>query len=48
MYERKMKISGDPQPMKKECQGFIKNLKDKSKIELQDLLERQNKLLSNK
>ncbi|XP_044016453.1 DNA-directed RNA polymerase II subunit GRINL1A [Aphidius gifuensis] len=33
--------------MKKESQGYIDNLKNKNKTELQDLLERQNKLLAN-
>lgn len=33
--------------MKKESQGYIENLKNKNKTELQDLLERQNKLLAN-
>ncbi|XP_043279736.1 uncharacterized protein Polr2M [Venturia canescens] len=43
------KIPGDPVGrFKKESQGYIDNLENKQKFELQELLERQNKLLANK
>lgn len=41
-------IPGDLAPSKKEGQGYIDDLKTKTKLELQDILERQNKLLGNK
>ncbi|KAI4497081.1 hypothetical protein M0802_007827 [Mischocyttarus mexicanus] len=51
MYQKNIikKIPGNlPPPTKKENQGYIDNLANKSKIELEELLERQNKLLANK
>ncbi|XP_015191431.1 PREDICTED: uncharacterized protein LOC107074471 [Polistes dominula] len=51
MYSKKIikKVPGDlPPPTKKENQGYIDNLANKSKIELEEILERQNKLLANK
>lgn len=51
MYPKKIikKIPGDiPPPTKKENQGHIEDLANKSKIELEELLDRQNKMLTNK
>lgn len=51
MYPKRIikKIPGDiPPPAKKENQGHIDNLANKSKIELEELLDRQNKILANK
>lgn len=51
MFPKKIikKVPGDlPPPTKKENQGYIDNLANKSKIELEELLERQNKMLANK
>lgn len=51
MYQKKIinKVPGDlPPPPKKESQGYIEELKNKQKFELEELLERQNKILSNK
>ncbi|XP_014608996.1 PREDICTED: uncharacterized protein LOC106789364 [Polistes canadensis] len=51
MYPKKIikKVPGDlPPPTKKENQGYIDNLANKSKTELEELLERQNKMLANK
>lgn len=43
------KVPGDlPPPSRKENQGYIENLGSKQKFELEELLERQNKILSNK
>ncbi|XP_012277587.1 DNA-directed RNA polymerase II subunit GRINL1A [Orussus abietinus] len=49
MYKDKIvkRIPGDiPPPSKKEGQGYIDDLSNKQKWELQDLLERQNKLIA--
>lgn len=51
MYQKKIinKVPGDlPPPPKKENQGYIEDLRNKQKFELEELLERQNKILSNK
>lgn len=51
MYQKKIinKIPGNlPPPFKKENQGYIEDLGKKQKFELEELLERQNKILSNK
>ncbi|XP_076751046.1 RNA polymerase II subunit M [Xylocopa sonorina] len=51
MYPKKIinKIPGDlPSPPKKENQGYIEDLGRKSKLELEELLQRQDKILSNK
>lgn len=51
MYPKNIikKIPGDiPPPTKKENQGYIDNLTNKSKIELEELLARQDKILANK
>lgn len=51
MYQRKIikKIPGDIPPLsKKERQGHIDNLKEMQQFQLQELLERQNKILTNK
>ncbi|CAL7946055.1 unnamed protein product [Xylocopa violacea] len=51
MYQKKIinKIPGDlPSPPKKENQGYIEDLGKKSKFELEELLQRQDKILSNK
>ncbi|OAD59731.1 hypothetical protein WN48_08526 [Eufriesea mexicana] len=51
MYQKKVinKIPGDLPPLsKKESQGYIEDLRNKQKNELEELLERQNKILSNK
>ncbi|CAD1480829.1 unnamed protein product, partial [Heterotrigona itama] len=43
------KVPGDlPSPSRRENQGYIENLGSKQKFELEELLERQNKILSNK
>lgn len=43
------KIPGNlPPPSRKENQGYIEDLEKKAKFELEELLNRQNKLLSNK
>ncbi|XP_050448596.1 DNA-directed RNA polymerase II subunit GRINL1A [Cataglyphis hispanica] len=43
------KIPGDiPPHSKKESQGYIEDLEKKQKFELEELLERQNKILANK
>lgn len=43
------KIPGDiPPPSKKESQGYIDDLEKKPKFILEELLERQNKILANK
>ncbi|CAL1688413.1 unnamed protein product [Lasius platythorax] len=43
------KIPGDIPPYsKKESQGYIENLGEKQKFELEELLERQNKMFANK
>lgn len=43
------KIPGDiPSRSKKESQGYIEDLGKKQKFELEELLERQNKILANK
>ncbi|KOC66959.1 hypothetical protein WH47_12386 [Habropoda laboriosa] len=51
MYQKKVinKIPGNlPSPSKREKQGYIEDLAKKQKFELEELLERQNKILSNK
>lgn len=51
MYSKNVikKIPGDiPPPSKKENQGYINDLEKKQKFELEELLERQNKILANK
>lgn len=51
MYQKKIinKIPGNLlPPFKKENQGYIEDLGKKQKFELEELLERQNKILSNK
>ncbi|KAK9308148.1 hypothetical protein QLX08_001653 [Tetragonisca angustula] len=51
MSQRKVisKVPGDLlPPSRKENQGYIENLGSKQKFELEELLERQNKILSNK
>ncbi|XP_053994229.1 DNA-directed RNA polymerase II subunit GRINL1A [Hylaeus volcanicus] len=51
MYQRKVinKIPGElPPPPKQENQGFIEDLGKKQKFELEELLQRQNKILANK
>lgn len=51
MHQRNItrRIPGDiPPPSKKESQGYIDNLAKKSKPQLEELLERQNKILANK
>ncbi|CAK9806248.1 DNA-directed RNA polymerase II subunit GRINL1A [Anthophora quadrimaculata] len=51
MYQKKVinKIPGNlPPVMKREKQGYIENLAKMQKFELEELLERQNKILSNK
>ncbi|KAK2576366.1 hypothetical protein KPH14_005715 [Odynerus spinipes] len=51
MYTKRTvrKIPGEILPLpKEEHQGYIDNLANKSRVELEELLERQNKLLSNK
>ncbi|CAK9800248.1 DNA-directed RNA polymerase II subunit GRINL1A [Anthophora plagiata] len=51
MYQKKVinKIPGNlPPAMKREKQGYIENLAKMQKFELEELLERQNKILSNK
>ncbi|XP_006615449.1 DNA-directed RNA polymerase II subunit GRINL1A [Apis dorsata] len=50
MYQKKIinKIPGNlPPPFKKENQGYIEDLGKKQKFELEELLERQNKILNN-
>lgn len=50
MYQKKIinKIPGNLlPPFKKENQGYIEDLGKKQKFELEELLERQNKILSN-
>lgn len=43
------KVPGNlPPPTKKESQGYIDDLSKKQKFELEELLERQNKIISNK
>lgn len=43
------RIPGDiPPPPKKENQGYLENLGKLRKIDLDELLQRQNKLLANK
>lgn len=41
------KVPGNPVQSKKEKQGYV-NLAEKSKSDLLELIERQNKLLNNK
>ncbi|XP_047358563.1 DNA-directed RNA polymerase II subunit GRINL1A [Vespa velutina] len=51
MYPKRIvkKIPGDiPPPTKKENQGHIDDLANKPKIELEELLDRQNKILANR
>lgn len=51
MYQKKIinKIPGNLlSPFKKENQGYIEDLGKKQKFELEELLERQNKILDNK
>lgn len=51
MYQKKVinKIPGDlPPPSKKESQGYLEDLRSKQKFELEELLQRQNKILANK
>ncbi|KAK7870151.1 hypothetical protein R5R35_012715 [Gryllus longicercus] len=50
MFEEKIikKVPGNVYPSPKEKQGYIENLNSKTKVELLELLERQDKLLSNK
>lgn len=42
------RIPGDIPPSKKESQGYIDDLGKKQKFELEELLERQMKILANK
>lgn len=42
------KIPGAIAPLKKDSQGYIDGLENKTMIELEDILLRQNKLLANK
>lgn len=43
------KIPGNvPLPLKKEGQGYIDDLKNKQKFQLEELLERQKKILADK
>jgi len=48
MIPRNLKISGDVVPSKKESQGYIDDLKKKERFQLEELLERQKKILANK
>lgn len=51
MLTRKVvnKIPGDlPPPRRKENEGYITDLGKKQKFELEELLNRQNRLISNK
>lgn len=48
MVPRNLKIPGNMVPSKKESQGYIDDLKKKEKFQLEELLERQKKILANK
>ncbi|KYN08875.1 PREDICTED: DNA-directed RNA polymerase II subunit GRINL1A [Trachymyrmex cornetzi] len=48
MIPRNLKIPGDVVPSKKESQGYIDDLKKKERFQLEELLERQKKILANK
>lgn len=48
MFSKNKKILGDMLPSKRENQGYIDDLKKKQKFQLQELLERQERILANK
>jgi len=48
MSIKNKKIPGDVFPSKKESQGYIDDLGNKQKFQLEELLERQKRILANK
>lgn len=48
MSSRNKKIPGDVLPSKRENQGYIDDLGKKQRFELEELLERQERILANK